>query len=420
MDGWIKGEAIPFDLGSPASIDSAVDRILRELGEAVELLGFGEALHGSEEILLIRNRLFQRLVAAHGYSAFVLEATSPQARVIDDYVTGRRDASDPAVLAWFADGFGRLNANRELIEWMREHNVNASSPPLHFYGFDLPLGAGALSSPARVFDIVLTYLDGVEPDLGKAWRARIAPLLGESADWERPAAWFDPAQSIGRSEHAIWLRIAALDLVTDLRIRGPELSGQSDPLAFADALHHAEMAVKLLNAHAALAEPGAYARVLSIRDLIMADNLRHYLTLERGRGKVLVFSAAGHLKRGRLQWHLPPEPEVKEWPAAGSHLDLALGARYAVISMALGSSEANAVAEPEPGTIEAHLLRAGGPVFIPTRPARGLTAPVRTGSDLNPTYFTLTASSFEEFDALVFLPTTSYPRGAEPLSSWSG
>jgi len=44
---------------------------------------------------------------------------------------------------------------------------------------------------------------------------------------------------------------------------------------------------------------------------------------------------------------------------------------------------------------------------------------LRTGSVLNPTYYVLTPSSFNEFDALVFLPTTTYPRGAEPLSSWT-
>jgi erythromycin esterase-like protein len=30
----------------------------------VELLGFGEALHGGDDILILRNRLFERLVEA--------------------------------------------------------------------------------------------------------------------------------------------------------------------------------------------------------------------------------------------------------------------------------------------------------------------------------------------------------------------
>jgi erythromycin esterase-like protein len=38
------------------------------------LLGFGEALHGREELLVLRNHLFHRLVEAHGYSAMPLRA----------------------------------------------------------------------------------------------------------------------------------------------------------------------------------------------------------------------------------------------------------------------------------------------------------------------------------------------------------
>ncbi len=64
-------------------------------------------------------------------------------------------------------------------------------------------------------------------------------------------------------------------------------------------------------------------------------------------------------------------------------------------------------------------------MFIPTHREEGLpgaelaTAPVRSGSTLNPTYYTLTPSRFSEFDALVFLASTSYPRRAQPLTSWS-
>ena len=250
------------------------------------------------------------------------------------------------------------------------------------------------------------------------------PLLGEMSDWERPGAWFDPAQSIGLSDRATQLRIATLDLITELRISRPKLAAGSDPLEFADALHHGELARKLLDAHAALATPGAYARMLGIRDLIMADNLEHFLALERGRGKVLVFSASGHLKRGLSQWHLPPEPGVKEWWPAGAQVAETLGDRYAVIGMALGVSEPNGVGEPEAGTVEALLEGAGQAFFIPTHRKVGLPAaelasvPVRTGSTLNPTYSPLTPSSFIEYDAIVFLASTSYPRGALPLTSW--
>ena len=49
--------------------------MMESLGEQVSLLGFGEALHGGDEFLTLRNRFFQRLVEAHGYSAITIEIT---------------------------------------------------------------------------------------------------------------------------------------------------------------------------------------------------------------------------------------------------------------------------------------------------------------------------------------------------------
>ena len=396
------------------------------LGDSVRLLGLAEALHGSEEILEARNRLFRRLVAAHGYSAVAIEVSSPQARAMNDYVLGLRKQDDPMVQGWLGSGFGLLDANRELVEWMHVHNDDPSaSTKLHFYGFDLPLGQGGLASPGLVFDIVFAYLQGIDPDATRRHRERTAALVGETADWERPAAFYDPAQSIGLSPAATELRIATEDLVTELRIRGPELIAKSDPLTYADALHHSQLALELLDAHAALATAGAYARMLGIRDLIMADNLAHIVSHEGERRKVLAFAASGHLKRGMTQWRLPPGDEVKEWWPAGSHLSASFGPRYAVVGMGVGVSEENGIGAPEPGTLEAELLGVGGSLFISThRGARApavnpVTMPVRSGSSRNPTYSPLTADSFDDFDCIVFFDSTRYPRGSPQLTDWT-
>ncbi len=428
LDDWMARDAIPFSLDSPESIDAGVDRVMRSLGETLQLLGFGEALHGSEEILVVRNRVFQRLVQAHGYSAVVLEVTSPQARVMNDYVLRLRSPADQAVQDWFGGGFGQLAANRELIEWMREYNADpAHRVKLHFYGCDLPLGQGGLASPSRVLDIALDYLDTIDGARSKTHRDRLAPLIGDDADWERPEAMFDPSQSIGSSTAANALRIAAEDLITELRIRRPELVAKSDQHRYADAVHHAELTRQLLNAHAALAKPDAYSEMLGLRDLIMADNLEFIVARESDRGRVMVFAASGHLKkRGNMQWQLVQQGgALKEWWPAGTQLNQMLGARYAMIGMALGTSEANGIAQPEPGTLEARLTKTGGALFIPTHQGRGLPAaeiaalPIRSGSTLNPTYGQLTAESFADFDWLVVFDSTAYPRGAAPLSDWN-
>ena len=127
LDDWIAREATQFSVDSPESFNAALDKVIASLGGSVELLGFGEALHGGEDILMLRNRLFQRLVETHGYSAIAIESSFPRARVVNDYVAGHGPASYEAVQdTGFSHGFGRLDANRELVEWMRRYNADPS------------------------------------------------------------------------------------------------------------------------------------------------------------------------------------------------------------------------------------------------------------------------------------------------------
>jgi erythromycin esterase len=63
----------------------------------VELLGFAEALHGGEDILILRNRLFQHLVEAHGYSTIAIESSFPRAHIVNEYLAGHGLTSYEAV-----------------------------------------------------------------------------------------------------------------------------------------------------------------------------------------------------------------------------------------------------------------------------------------------------------------------------------
>src|SRR5438046_4846523 len=115
LDDWIAREATPFSVDSPRTFNAAVEKVIASLGDSVQLLGFGEALHGGKDILTLRNRLFQHLVEAHGYSAFAIESSFPRARIANEYVAGHGPASYDAVQATgFSAGFGQLEANKEL------------------------------------------------------------------------------------------------------------------------------------------------------------------------------------------------------------------------------------------------------------------------------------------------------------------
>jgi erythromycin esterase-like protein len=277
IDEWIARDAVPFT-------DEGIDRMIATIPE-VELLGFGEALHGGEEILQLRNRLFRRLVERHGFRAIAIESSFPQSRFVNEHVGG--DGNAPNFADWISNGMGLLEANRELIAWMRQHNASTDEP-VHFYGFDMPLGKMACASPRLVLEALY--------DLVPERRERIESLIGGDGDWENPAVIGDPTKGVGGTPRANDLRIEVEEVIADLRRRGPEL----DHARRAEAIHAAEIARQLLGAHAAMARKAGYAEVLGIRDTIMADNLEFIVEQERSRGKVLVFAHNGHLKRGRM------------------------------------------------------------------------------------------------------------------------
>jgi len=393
IDTWITRDSIPFT-------DDGIDRMIATMPE-VELLGFGEALHGGEEILRLRNQLFQRLVERHGFKAIAIESSFPQSRFINEYVCGGGD--QPDVAAWTSNGMGLLEANRELIEWIREHNAKTGDR-VHFHGFDMPLGTMAFASPR----LVLEGLYDLVPDR----RDRLESLIGADADWENPAVIGDPTKGVGGTPRANDLRVEVEEIVAELRRRRPAL----DEARSAAALHDAETARQLLAAHAAMARQAGYAEVLGIRDTIMADTLEFILSRERGRGRVLAFAHNGHLKRGRMHWRMGDV--THEWWPAGAHVSRSLGRRYAVIGTGVGVSEENGIAAPEAGSLEARFTET---VLIPSGAApQALVAGLvpRTGSRRNPTYFPWTTDCLADYDWLAFVKDTTYQRGGPPLHAW--
>jgi erythromycin esterase-like protein len=409
LGDWIAHESIPFAPAAP-EFGRAVDRLLAALDGPVELLGLGEPMHGGLDFLALRNRLFQYLVEAHGFSAIAVESSFPQGRLANDYVEGRGPASyDEVQEAGFSHGFGTLAANRELIEWMRQYNADPAHPvKLRFYGFDTPTEMWSTASPRRLVEFVLDYLSIHAPVAGETARQRIAPLLGEDAAWENPAAMMDPTQAIGLSPAATALRLEVDDLGSELARLRVELVAASGLDAYGEAAHDAAAARQHLAYHAELARtaPDRTARLLGMRDAAMADNLVYIANREQSR--VLVFAHNSHVKRGQSEWQLGPD--LLQWWPAGAHLAALYGSRYAVIGTGVGMSDTQGIAAPESGTLEARLTAAPGPGrFIPTRVGRGLMVgdlPVRTGSAQNSGYFPFTAQSLTDFDALAVLDTT--------------
>jgi erythromycin esterase len=413
LEEWVAREAIPFSLESAVSMDAAIDRVIGGLKNRVELLGLGEPLHGDETFLLLRNRLFQRLVEAHGFAAIAIESSFPRAHAVNEYVAGSGAATyEELQEVGFSHGFGRSEANRELVEWMRSYNADLGrAVKLRFYGFDSPTEMMTTDSPWRVLGFVLDYLTSVDADHGQDFRDRVESLIGEDAAWENTEAAFDPGKSIGLSPAANALRLEIEELISELNVRRPEFVATSGVDDFLEALHYASIARQLMTYHATVARESdrRIVQLLGIRDAMMASNLAYIVARERGRGRVLAFAHNMHLQRGRARWQWGPG--LMEWWPAGAHLDSILGPQYAVIGSGIGAaSESQGIAAPEADTIESILIsEPGAACFIPTQhgdrlPSTQFTSlPTRSGSAKNSSYFPLGPQSFTDFDWLLIV-----------------
>jgi erythromycin esterase-like protein len=417
LDQWIAQEAISFEFDSPDSLHSSADRLisaaLAASSGSLELLGLGEPLHGENDFLVLRNRLFRHLAAKHGFSAIAIESSFPRASLVNDFVLGVSGASVESVLeSGISHNMGALSANRELVEWMRTYNADPNCrAKLHFYGCDSPTEMTFADSPRKLLEFVLDYLQPIEPDKTKQLRRRIAALLGNDADWENAGAPFDPSKSIGLTPAAIELQAVANDLLDDITARRAELVAASDEAPHAQAIQYGLLATQMLQYHAAMASTSERRidELLDRRDEMIAGNLAYISAAEKVRdpagGRVLVFAHNYHLKYGPAQWQLGPM--LWRWQPAGVHVRKNFGARYVVIGSGIAASAAHSIGPAEAGTLEARLsVTAGRGSFIPTHLGAGLNPaeiaalPTRSA---NPAYFPFTAQSLTDFDWLVVL-----------------
>jgi erythromycin esterase-like protein len=389
--------AISRPLGDPASLGRAVDDLLAARSQPPALLALGEPTHGIAAFPLLRNEILGHLVD-RGYRSIVLETDVLAASVVDAYVAGATTEIDTVLATGFSHGFGAVPGNRELVEWLRAHNADrAPQQRVRFHGFDAPTEFHRAPSPRRALSMVNDYLPA-------ALRPRSArdldALLGADADWTNEQAMFDPAASVGGSEHARALRIVADDLASVLRRAAPSLR-PADPTGYHDAVTHARTAQGLLRYHAAMATagPDRLASLVSVRAEMMAENLFAILARERGRGLSLVFAHNAHLRP--LRSRPPVGADEPGWSSAGALVGDALGERYLFVA-------ADASPDSAPGTLQGMLAEAtSGRALFPGPALRAALPPsIGAGEPIVRGHLPLDRADLDNADAVIFVTDT--------------
>ncbi|HWG28074.1 erythromycin esterase family protein [Actinospica sp.] len=314
------------------------------------LLALGEPTHGEDVLLDLRNDLFRQLVEQERYRTITIESDCMMGLVVDDYVTSGTGILDEVMERGFSHGFGASAANRELVRWMRAFNDGQPvSQRLRFAGFDGPLEITGAASPRQALTALHAYLTAwVDADLLPCTAETLDRLLGADDRWTNPAAMMDPSQSVGQTPEANQLRLLADDLVALLDTQTPHLIAASLRDDWDRARMYGRTATGLLRYHFWMADtsPGRMARLLGLRDSMMAANL---LAIAE-RGPALVHAHNGHLQRDKSRMQMGDLP--LEWWSAGAIVSAQLGEGYAFMATALGTIRHHGVETPPPDTIE--------------------------------------------------------------------
>lgn len=400
----------------PAPVTAGIRALI---ADRPELLAVGEPTHGEPAFPHLRNTLLRALVE-DGYRSIAIESDRVAALAVDAYVRGGDGTLDAVTAAGFSHGLGRLDANRDLVAWLREHN--AAHPPgdrVAFHGFDAPLEMTAAPSPEPYLRHLHDYLTAhLGPDGFRHGRTDLGALLGADERWSDFAALMDATKSVGAGADAVTLRIVADDLLTTLHAEAPHLVAASSPQAWHRAEVHGTTALGLLRFHAVAADPIApqqrTSRLLGIRDAQMARNLLDIRAGERHRGPTLVFAHNRHLQRHPSTWHLAGMDLT--WSSAGAIVATLLGGRYAYIAGSLGSSAALGLSTPDAGTFES-ALGGAGPSLVAAATLARLTDGLRQRTDVTAEqgYFPLDAATLADCDAVLHVPAAA-PQGPDPAA----
>jgi erythromycin esterase len=185
---WLKQNAMTFDTSQPGG--SFADLMpMRELVGNARIVALGDAAYGTHESWAMKQRLLEFLVTQMGFNTIAIEASGPQAELINEYIqTGEGDPDRLMLLQ--TGGFRQTQELLYTVRWLRSYNASATGPKVSFSGFDI------LQSYSHLpLDQIVAYLQRV--DLNAVSRAYgdnqelFQYLLSKRADYVGKSSWLE-------------------------------------------------------------------------------------------------------------------------------------------------------------------------------------------------------------------------------------
>lgn len=302
---------------------------LDPVGEALadaQVIGLGEATHGTREFFRLKHRIVRHLVEEQGIRLFGLEANFSETLALDRYV--RHGEGDPRdglsdIYFWTWDTKEVL----ALIEWLRTFNEGRSlDDRVGFIGFD----AQYTSGPAAALG---EYLETTEPDL----REELADTLST----------LDDDGQISDDSETREKRLDAADRVIDvleetLCERETAHVAATDRATWQLARQHLRTLAQARDRKQAQHDDDL-ERAMTVRDRAMAENIVWMLDHETA-DRVVLWAHNGHVSRTENV-----SSDGTSVPSMGHHLADRYGERYYSLGFDFAEGTFQAIVETEDG-----------------------------------------------------------------------
>lgn len=298
VTAWLKQNSIHIKY-IEAGHDFSDLQPLKKILQDVQVVGLGEATHGTQEFFKMKHRLMEFLVTQMGFTAFALESSYSDCQPINDYIlTGKGDLAGvltgQGYTAWDTEEFSAM------LDWMRTYNQKVpEEKKVKFYGIDV------LCCNAVGRENVLAYLKKYAPEKVADTDSLFQILAAEDEKW--------PAR--------LDLRVLQPAFMPLHELVNYFITNKNNLVA-SSSLNEWEEAFKYLE----VMEQGLYVNVKDVppalalnkleRDEYMARNLFYIMEKERPGTKIMVW---------QHNWHIANLPDDK---TLGYNLHQRLGNKY--------------------------------------------------------------------------------------------
>ncbi len=291
---WVKQHAHTLDSLEPGSGFDDL-QVLKENIGAARVVGIAESMHATHEFTTLQHRIVEFLVREMDFTAVAVESGLAESKIIHDFVSGR-DAPPDFWESGLASYYSKWQEMRRLVKWIRAYNSDPTHKrKINFYGVDVP---GYYKSWMPALNVIVAYLDNVDPEYAKQTREKTAPLVqAVTAKKDIPSYMaYGMLASEQRNELAVAIN-ALVDHLELYRIDYLCRSSKNDyDWAFRAAKNLRQVDVYYRTLVEQYLNPVQPPPPVDARDLAMADNMRWIIEREGTHGRIALLNFNTHIQ----------------------------------------------------------------------------------------------------------------------------